>query len=56
MLLMVFGFVLFTGYLFIYHFMLVSSGLTTWEHMRRSKISYLNYLPTGYNPFSKGVV
>ena len=54
-LLLAFGFCCFTGYLFIYHTMLVSCGMTTWEHMRRTKISYLKYLPPGYNPFSLGI-
>jgi len=34
--------------------MLIILGLTTWEQMRREKISYLKYLPKGYNPFSIG--
>ena len=50
------GFCCFTGYLLLYHTMLVSCGITTWEHMRRMKISYLKYLPPGFNPFSKGIV
>jgi palmitoyltransferase len=50
------GFCCFTGYLLLYHTMLVSCGITTWEHMRRIRISYLKYLPAGFNPFSKGIV
>jgi hypothetical protein len=50
-----FGFIVFTGYLLIYHTMLISNGITTWEHMRRTRISYLRYLPPGYNPFSSGI-
>lgn len=49
------GFLCFTGYLLLYHTMLIICGITTWEHMARSKITYLNYLPAGTNPFSKGV-
>jgi hypothetical protein len=51
-----FGFLLFTAYLLLYHSMLILAGMTTWEHMARKKITYLNYLPIGYNPFSKGMV
>lgn len=29
------GFLCFTGFLSIYHTMLISCGITTWEHMRR---------------------
>lgn len=50
------GFCCFTGYLLFYHTMLISCGITTWEHMRKTKISYLKYLPPGFNPFSKGVI
>ena len=50
------GFIAFTGYLFLYHTLLITSGMTTWEHLRRSRISYLKYLPQGYNPFSKGCI
>ena len=48
------GFLAFTGYLFVYHCILITYGITTWEQMRKSRINYLKYLPPGYNPFSKG--
>lgn len=50
------GFILFTGYLGLYHTMLMVSGMTTWEHMARTRISYLKYLKPGINPFSKGPI
>jgi palmitoyltransferase len=53
---MTFGFILFTGYLLIYHTMLIVSGITTWEHMKKDRITYLKYLPPGYNPFSHGPI
>lgn len=40
----------------MYHTMLIMSGITTWEHMSRQRISYLKYLPAGINPFSKGII
>ena len=49
------GFLCFTGFLSIYHTMLISCGITTWEHMRRESISYLKYIPIGHNPFSLGI-
>jgi hypothetical protein len=55
MLLTSFGFLCFTGYLAIYHTMLMVLGITTWEQMRRDHISYLKYLPKGLNPFSIGL-
>lgn len=51
-----FGFLLFTGYLLLYHTMLMMTAMTTWEHMSRSRITYLKHLKTGINPFSKGLV
>jgi hypothetical protein len=56
MLLTSFGFLCFTGYLAIYHTMLIALSLTTWEQMKREKISYLKYLRKGYNPFSIGLI
>ena len=50
------GFIVFTGYLLLYHTFLVLTAQTTWEQMKRGGISYLRHLPVGYNPFSKGVV
>jgi len=51
-----FGFLLFTGYLGLYHTMLMMTGMTTWEHMSRSRITYLKHLKSGINPFSKGLL
>jgi hypothetical protein len=50
------GFIAFTGYLLLYHTMLIMNGMTTWEHMRKPRINYLRHMPPGYNPFSLGVV
>lgn len=50
------GFICFTGYLGLYHSMLMATGMTTWEHMARPRITYLKYLKPGINPFSKGLV
>lgn len=52
--LLILGFILFTSYLAIYHSILISTAQTTWEQMRRERITYLKYLPKGVNPFSKG--
>ena len=50
------GFIAFTGYLFLYHTLLIVTNQTTWEHMSRHRITYLKYLPAGYNPFSEGII
>lgn len=50
------SFITFTGYLLLYHSLLLVTAQTTWEHMRRPYISYLKYLPIGYNPFSQGLI
>lgn len=50
------SFITFTGYLFLYHSILILTAQTTWEQMRRPYISYLKHLPVGYNPFSKGAI
>lgn len=55
LLLFALGFIAFTGYLSLYHLMLVCSGMTTWEHMSRYRITYLKHLPKGLNPFSLGI-
>ena len=34
----------------------IYKNLTTWERLRRGKISYLKNLPFGYSPFDKGLV
>ncbi|KAL3309942.1 zinc finger, DHHC-type containing 12 [Cichlidogyrus casuarinus] len=40
--------------LFIFHLYLMTTGITTWELVSRSHISYLRDLPLDMNPFDKG--
>lgn len=44
------------GFLLIYHTMLAATNQTTWEHIRRHRITYLKELPKGMHPFSNGLV
>jgi palmitoyltransferase len=46
---------LFTVCMLIYHSYLVICGMTTWEHAKHHKISYLKVFPRSHNPFDLGV-
>ncbi|KAL4499281.1 hypothetical protein ABPG72_006867 [Tetrahymena utriculariae] len=46
---------LFTGVLCSYHTFLILTNQTTWEHVKKNKISYIAKLPKGFYPFSQGV-
>ena len=46
---------LFVVPLLVLHAYLAATSQTTWEWSTRSKITYLNVLPLGYNPFDRGV-
>jgi len=48
------GFGILTGGLGGFHVYLISIGATTWEVMRRSRISYLKPYPYNFHPFSAG--
>lgn len=43
------------GGLWIYHLFLVATGQTTWEHLCRENIDYLQPFPQAVHPFSFGV-
>lgn len=43
------------GGLWVYHLFLVATGQTTWEHLCRSDIDYLQPFPREVFPFSRGV-
>jgi len=49
-------FVPFTLGLLMYHSYLICAGMTTWEHTRRSVITYLKIYPVGLFPFYEGIV
>lgn len=49
-----FGFGILTGGLGGFHVYLISIGATTWEVMRRGRISYLKSYPYNFHPFSNG--
>ena len=40
----------------LYHLFLVLSAQTTWEHLARENITYLQPVPDGVNPFSRGLL
>ena len=42
--------------LFLYHVYLIITAQTTWEHLSRENITYLQGVPDGVNPFSRGVL
>lgn len=48
-------FLIFAGFLLVFHTYLVASGQTTWEVSRERSISYLRNLPRGSHPFDEGV-
>ncbi|ETV74279.1 hypothetical protein H257_11206 [Aphanomyces astaci] len=56
MLLVVFGFLVFliAFGLLCYHVYLISTNQSSWEHAKRSKITYLKDLPPDVLPFSQG--
>lgn len=49
------GFLVFTLTLLTYQSFLLASGQTSWEHMRRRTINYMNVYPTGFLPFYETV-
>lgn len=51
-----FGFGILTISLGGFHVYLLSIGTTTWEVMRRSRISYLKPYPHNFHPFSAGIL
>ena len=46
-------FLIFAGFLLVFHTYLVASGQTTWEVSRERSISYLRNLPRGSHPFDE---
>ena len=48
---LLFLFTIFTVILGVYHFYLIISGQTTWEHASRSNITYMKPYPVGVLPF-----
>ena len=48
-------FLVFAGFLLVFHTYLVANGQTTWEVSRERGISYLRNLPRGSKPFDDGV-
>ncbi|ETV92216.1 hypothetical protein H310_13449 [Aphanomyces invadans] len=58
MLLIVFGFFVFliAFGLFCYHVFLITTNQSSWEHAKRSKITYLKDLPLDVLPFSQGAL
>ncbi|EAR97955.2 DHHC zinc finger protein (macronuclear) [Tetrahymena thermophila SB210] len=46
---------LFTGVLCAYHTFLILTNQTTWEHVKKNKISYIAKMPKGFYPFNQGV-
>mmetsp|Transcript_29974 Transcript_29974/g.26544 ORF Transcript_29974/g.26544 Transcript_29974/m.26544 type:complete len:101 (+) Transcript_29974:770-1072(+) len=49
------GFIFFSGILLFYHAFLIMTNQTTWEHSRRSSISYLKIYSRTIFPFDYGV-
>ena len=54
--LIIVGFIFFVGILLFYHGFLIITNQTTWEHSRRSVISYLKVYHRTIFPFDYGIV